>query len=74
VADVVSWGGGIKQYQVTIDPGRLRAYNLSLKQVYDAIASNNANAGGSYIPRGQYAVTVRGIGLLQSTSDIADVC
>ncbi len=73
VADVVSWGGGIKQYQVTIDPGRLRAYNLSLKQVYDAIASNNANAGGSYIPRGQYAVTVRGIGLLQSTSDIADV-
>ncbi len=73
VADVVSWGGGIKQYQVTIDPGRLRAYNLSLKQVYDAIASNNANAGGSYIPRGQYAVTVRGIGLLQTSADIADV-
>jgi cobalt-zinc-cadmium resistance protein CzcA len=73
VADVVSWGGGIKQYHVTIDPARLRAYSLTLKQVYDAIASNNANAGGSYLPRGQYAVTVRGIGLLQSPSDIENV-
>src|SRR5499426_1066619 len=37
VADVVSWGGGIKQYQITIDPGRLRGYNLTLKQVFDAV-------------------------------------
>jgi cobalt-zinc-cadmium resistance protein CzcA len=73
VADVVSWGGGIKQYQVTVDPARLRAYSLTLKQVFDAVASNNANAGGSYIPRGQYAVTVRGIGLLQSLEDIENV-
>src|SRR5262249_30127875 len=73
VADVVSWGGGIKQYQITIEPARLRAYGLTLKQVFDAVAANNANAGGSYIPRGQYAVTVRGIGLLQSTDDIEHV-
>ena len=70
VADVVSWGGGIKQYQVTIDPDRLRAYNLTLKQVFDALAASNANAGGSYIPRGEYALTVRGLGLFQSTDDI----
>jgi cobalt-zinc-cadmium resistance protein CzcA len=73
VADVISWGGGIKQYQVTVDPERLRAYNLTLKQVFDAVAANNANAGGSYIPRGQYAVTVRGIGLIQSTRDIENI-
>jgi cobalt-zinc-cadmium resistance protein CzcA len=66
VADVVSWGGGIKQYQITLDPERLRAYNLTLKQVFDPLAASNANAGGSYIPRGEYALTVRGIGLLQS--------
>src|SRR5919197_4769053 len=42
VADVISWGGGIKQYQVIVDPGRLRGYNLTLKQVLDAIAANNA--------------------------------
>src|SRR5215471_12812040 len=70
VADVVSWGGGIKQYQVMIDPERLRAYNLTLKQVSDAVSNNNANAGGSYIPQGEYALMVRGIGLIQSTQDI----
>jgi len=73
VVDVVSWGGGIKQYQATVDPARLRGYNLTLKQVFDAVAANNANAGGSYIPRGQYALTVRGIGLIQSTDDIANI-
>jgi cobalt-zinc-cadmium resistance protein CzcA len=73
VADVVSWGGGIKQYQITVDPARLRAYNLTLKQVFDAVSSNNANAGGSYIPQGEYALMVRGIGLLQSTKDIENV-
>ena len=73
VADVISWGGGIKQYQITVDPGRLRAYNLTLKQVFDAVTANNANAGGSYLRDGEYALMVRGIGLLRSTDDLADV-
>jgi len=73
VADVISWGGGIKQYQITLDPARLRAYNLTLKQVFDAAAANNANAGGSYIPWGQYALTVRGIGMIQSTRDVENI-
>src|SRR5882724_2325222 len=73
VVDVVSWGGGIKQYQVTVDPARLRAYNLTMKQVLDAVSNNNANAGGSYIPQGEYALMVRGIGLIQSIRDIENV-
>src|SRR5215813_13907235 len=73
VADVVSWGGGIKQYQVMIDPGRLRGYNLTLKQVFDAVTANNANAGGSYLRDGEYALMVRGIGLIRSTDDLGDV-
>ena len=73
VADVVSWGGGIKQYQVTVDPERLRDYNVTLKQVFEAVAANNANAGGSYIREGQYALMVRGIGLVQSTEDLENV-
>ncbi|HET7341240.1 MAG TPA: CusA/CzcA family heavy metal efflux RND transporter, partial [Methylomirabilota bacterium] len=73
VADVVSWGGGTKQYQVMVDPARLRAYGVTLKQVFDAVGANNANAGGSYIPQGQYALTVRGIGLLQTPRDIEHV-
>jgi heavy metal efflux system protein len=73
VVDVVSWGGGIKQYQVTVNPARLRAYNLTMKQVFDAVANNNANAGGSYIPQGEYALMVRGIGLIQSIRDIENI-
>jgi cobalt-zinc-cadmium resistance protein CzcA len=73
VVDVVSWGSGIKQYQVTVDPTRLRAYNLNMKQVFDAVSNNNANAGGSYIPQGEYALMVRGIGLIQSVRDIENI-
>ncbi|PYM15916.1 MAG: hypothetical protein DMD81_13855, partial [Candidatus Rokuibacteriota bacterium] len=73
VVDVVSWGGGIKQYQVTVDPGRLRAYNLTLKQVFDAITASNANAGGSYLRQGEYALMVRGIGLIQSLRDVEEI-
>src|SRR5262252_3880613 len=73
VVDVVSWGGGIKQYQITVDPARLRSYNLTLKQVFDAVSANNANAGGSYIPEGEYALMIRGIGLVQSLRDIENI-
>src|SRR3989454_6515993 len=73
VADVVSWGGGTKQYQVVVDPARLRAFNLTLKQVFDAVANNNSNAGGGYIAEGDYRVTVRGIGLIQSVADIEKI-
>ncbi|MFI5364226.1 MAG: efflux RND transporter permease subunit, partial [Candidatus Binatia bacterium] len=73
VVDVVSWGGGLKQYQVLLDPGKLKQHDLSFKQVFDALTASNANAGGSYIPQGDYAYMVRGIGLLGSTDDINNV-
>jgi len=73
VVDVVSWGGGIKQYQITVEAARLRAYNLTLRQVFDAVSANNANAGGSYIRDGQYALMVRGIGLVQSLGDLENI-
>jgi heavy metal efflux system protein len=73
IADVISWGGGIKQYQIIIDPASLRAYNLTLKQVFDAVAANNANAGGGYLRQGDYALVVRGLGLLQDPGDIGNV-
>src|SRR5262249_6523921 len=64
VVDVVSWGGGLKQYQVQLDPAKLKEHGLTFKQVFDALAASNANAGGSYIRQGDYAFLVRGIGLL----------
>lgn len=73
VADVVAFGGGIKQYQVQIDPNKLKDYNLTLPEVYLAIAANNANTGGGYIEHGYEALVVRGAGLLKSADEIADI-
>src|SRR5215470_4870195 len=73
VVDVVSWGGGLKQYQVLLDAAKLKQHDLTFKQVADALTASNANAGGSYIAQGDYAYMVRGIGLLGSTADIENV-
>ena len=73
VADVNSFGGTIKQYQVQIDPARLKAYDVTLKNVTDAIAAANANAGGSNIERGSEEYVVRGVGLLRDEKDIEKV-
>ncbi len=73
VADVSSFGGTTKQFQVQIDPDKLRAYDVTLKNVTDAIAAANANTGGSFIERGSEEYVVRGMGLLRSVGDIANV-
>jgi len=73
IADVVSFGGQVKQYQVDIDPVRLRDYAVTLPQVEQAIAAANANAGGGYIAHGYERQVVRGVGLFRSVDDIANV-
>ena len=73
VADVNTFGGLVKQFQVLIDPDRLKNYDVTLKQVTDAIAAANANAGGNFLERGSEANVIRGIGLLRSPADIEDV-
>jgi cobalt-zinc-cadmium resistance protein CzcA len=73
VADVNSFGGTVKQYQVQIDPARLKAYDVTLKNVTDAIAGANANAGGNYIERGSEEYVIRGVGLLRDEKDIENV-
>ncbi len=73
VADVSSFGGTIKQFQVQIDPARLKAYDISLKNVTDSIGSSNANAGGNFIERGGEEYVVRGVGLLHDENDIENV-
>jgi cobalt-zinc-cadmium resistance protein CzcA len=62
VNDVNSWGGFIKQYHVLVEPERLLAYNLTLRDVYQALSMSNSNFGGSYIERGSEGYTVRGLG------------
>ena len=71
VVDVNPFGGPTREYQVQIDPGKLVAYGLALNQVEQALAANNTNAGGGFIERGEQALNVRAVGLMQTTDDIA---
>lgn len=73
VVDVIGFGGPTKQYQVLIDPLKLRAYNLSLQQVLDALSKGNRNAGGAYIEHGPEMFIVRGLGFVQNLDDIASI-
>ncbi|HEV8146612.1 MAG TPA: CusA/CzcA family heavy metal efflux RND transporter, partial [Bryobacteraceae bacterium] len=73
VADVVSRGGFIKQYQVIPNATRMKAYNLTMQQVFTALQRGNANAGGGYIEQGEQQYLIRGIGLLHSAADIGNV-
>jgi cobalt-zinc-cadmium resistance protein CzcA len=73
VADVNAFGGLIKQYQIDLDPARLRAYNVTLLQVEQAVGNANANTGGGYIEHGSEKQVVRGEGLFHGIDDIAGV-
>src|SRR5713226_5084765 len=71
IVDVNPFGGPTREYQVQVDPGKLVAYGLSLAQVEQALVANNINAGGGFIERGEQALNVRAVGLMQTTDDIA---
>jgi len=73
VTDINSFGGYVKQYQVQVDPDRLRKFDLSLKQVFSALAASNANAGGNVLEKGSEQALVRSLGLMQSVQDIEAV-
>jgi len=73
VADVNSFGGFVKQYHVQVNPDLLFKYKISLREVFEAIAANNANAGGGILAHGAEQYLVRGIGLIQTIDDIRDI-
>ncbi|HET6402284.1 MAG TPA: efflux RND transporter permease subunit, partial [Candidatus Kapabacteria bacterium] len=73
VVDVTSFGGPTKQYEVSIDPQKLAYYGIGIKQISDALAANNANAGGSLIEQGDQGYVFRGVGLFTSLNDISNV-
>src|SRR5215813_9172013 len=73
VADVTNFGGITTQFQLELDPTQLMRFNLSLKNVTDAINANSANAGGSVLTRGELGYVIRGIGLVQTLDDMGDI-
>ncbi len=73
VADVVSFGGTIKEYQVKVDPYALKRYGLSIEQVSATLAANSANVGGGFVRRGDEALVIRGMGIFSKLEDIGRV-
>ncbi|MCA9605580.1 MAG: efflux RND transporter permease subunit [Myxococcales bacterium] len=73
VVEVNSFGGELKTYEVEVLPDRLRALNVSLSQLYDALEQNNGTAGGGYLVRAGEQLLVRGEGRVQTLEDIAEV-
>ncbi|MCK8493006.1 MULTISPECIES: efflux RND transporter permease subunit [Spirosoma] len=73
VADVVSFGGEVKTYEISVDPRRLTDYNITPLQLYQAVANSNVNVGGDVIEKNSEAYVVRGIGLLKNQQDIQDI-
>ncbi len=73
VVEVNIWGGREKQYQVTVDPQRLLAMKLSLKDIYDALAKNNALTGGGYIVHEREQFLIRGEALAKGIADLGKI-
>ena len=73
IAEINSQGGFERQYQVNVNPDRLRHYHLSLRELENAISSNNANSGGGILPQGEEQYLIRGVGLTRTVEDIGGI-
>lgn len=73
VADVSSFGGELKQYEVAVNTEKLNAFNLSITQVFEALEQNNQNTGGAYIEKGPMVLYIRTEGLVKSIEEIGSI-
>lgn len=73
VADINSYGGFVKQYEIAVNPERLRGMNLTLTDIFEALEVNNENTGSAYIDKKPTAYFIRGIGLVKSLEDIEKI-
>jgi cobalt-zinc-cadmium resistance protein CzcA len=73
VADINSYGGFVKQYEIAVNPERLRGMSLTLNDIFTALEKNNENTGSAYIDKNPTAYFIRGIGLVKSLEDIEKI-
>ena len=73
VAEVSTFGGELKQYEVAVNPARLKAFNLTISDVFIALNQNNQNTGGAYIEKGPSVMYIRSIGLARSIPEIQNI-
>lgn len=73
VADVSSFGGKLKQYEISVNPNKLNAYGITITDIFNALENNNQNTGGAYIEKGPTVLFIRTEGLLKSIDDIKNI-
>ncbi|RDK11732.1 efflux RND transporter permease subunit [Cupriavidus lacunae] len=73
VAEINSQGGYVRQYQALVNPERMRHYQISIQQVYQALARNNANSGGGVLPHYAEQYLIRGVGLARGVDDLGSI-
>ena len=74
VAEVSSFGGKLKQYEIAVDPNKLQSYNITIEDVFMALEKNNQNTGGAYIEKGPTVLFIRSEGLIGNVDDIKTIC
>ncbi|MES2545722.1 MAG: CusA/CzcA family heavy metal efflux RND transporter [Bacteroidota bacterium] len=73
VAEVSSFGGKLKQFEIAIDPNKLQSYNITIADVFSALEKNNQNTGGAYIEKGPKVLYIRSEGLINTIENIKDI-
>jgi len=73
VTEINSFGGFVKQYEVVVAPGKLRAYGIGLKQISEAIESNNSVSGGNFLEHNKEQYIIRGFGQIRNSNDIENI-
>ena len=73
VAEVSTWGGKLKQYEVAINPNKLNSLGITITDIFEALQKNNQNTGGAYIEKDQFAYFIRGVGMATGIKDIENI-
>ncbi|OXB10222.1 heat-shock protein Hsp70 [Flavobacterium plurextorum] len=73
VAEVSTWGGKLKQYEIAVNPNTLNSLGVTITEIFDALEQNNQNTGGAYIEKDQYAYFIRGVGMATGIKDLEKV-
>ena len=73
VVEINTWGGFLKQYEVTVEPEKIKSMNISIREIYAALKDNNQNVGGGYIEKGMQSYFVRAEGMVENIEDIENI-
>ncbi|MCJ1808260.1 CusA/CzcA family heavy metal efflux RND transporter [Flavobacterium covae] len=73
VAEVSTWGGKLKQYEIAVNPNTLNSLGVTISEIFQALEKNNQNTGGAYIEKDQYAYFIRGVGMATGIQDLQNV-